>query len=459
MFQRIMVANRGEIALRVIRACRDLGIEVVAVYSTADRGAPYLDLADDAICIGPPPARDSYLNIRNIIAAAEVADVQAIHPGYGFLSENAHFAEVCRDCKIEFIGPPAEAMRKLGNKNEARKLAQQAKVPVVPGSGGLVDTDAEALRVAREIGFPVLIKAAAGGGGRGMRVAHNNISLQAGLKQARAEAEAAFKDGSVYIEKYIEQPRHVEVQILGDSRGEVVHLWERDCSLQRRHQKLVEESPAPNLPPAVREEICKAAVRLARAAGYQNAGTCEFLVDRNHKFYFIEVNARIQVEHPVTELVTGIDLVKQQIRIAAGEPLGFTQKQVVHRGVAIECRINAEDPARGFAPSPGLITRWQTPGGIGVRLDTHVVTGYRVPPNYDSLLAKLLVWQPTRAEALATMRRALREFVVEGVKTTIPLHREICSHSSFLEGQVDTTFIERNWQGGLHHADEGKAVG
>jgi acetyl-CoA carboxylase biotin carboxylase subunit len=459
MFQRIMVANRGEIALRVIRACRDLGVEVVAVYSEADRGAPYLDLADDTICIGPAAAAESYLNTSRLIAAAEVADVQAIHPGYGFLAENPHFAHVCRTCKIEFIGPPEEAMRKLGNKHEARKLAQQSKVPIVPGSGGLVDTDAEALRIARDIGYPVLIKAAAGGGGRGMRVARNDISLQTGLSQARAEAEAAFKDGSVYIEKYIEQPRHIEVQLLGDCRGEVVHLWERDCSLQRRHQKLVEESPAPNLPPNVREDICKAAVRLARAAGYQNAGTCEFLVDKQNRFYFIEVNARIQVEHPVTELVTGIDLVKAQIRLAAGEPLWFTQKQVVQRGVAIECRINAEDPFNGFAPSPGLVTRWQTPGGFGVRLDTHVNPGYRVPPNYDSLMAKLLVHQPTRAEALATMRRALREFLVEGVKTTIPLHREIVSHSRFLEGQVDTTFIERHWQGGLRRTEEGSPAG
>jgi acetyl-CoA carboxylase biotin carboxylase subunit len=452
MFQRILVANRGEIALRVIRACRDLGIEVVAVFSEADRGAPYLALADDAICIGPAPAAQSYLNIPRLIAAAEVADVQAIHPGYGFLSENPHFAEVCRSCKIEFIGPPAEAMKKLGNKNEARKIAQQAKVPVVPGSKELIESDDEAKRVAHEIGYPVLIKAAAGGGGRGMRVARNDISLQTGLKQARQEAEAAFKDGSVYIEKYIENPRHVEVQLLGDHRGEVVHLWERDCSLQRRHQKLVEESPAPNLPQWVREEICKSAVRLAKAAGYNNAGTCEFLVDKNHKFYFIEVNARIQVEHPVTELVTGIDLVKEQIKIACGQPLSFTQKQIQHRGVAIECRINAEDPARDFAPSPGLVVKWQTPGGPGVRIDSHVVGGYKVPPNYDSLLAKLLVFQPTRAEALASMRRALREFHVEGVKTTIPLHREIFSHSSFIEGQVDTTFIERHWQGGLKHS-------
>ncbi|HMC90592.1 MAG TPA: acetyl-CoA carboxylase biotin carboxylase subunit [Gemmataceae bacterium] len=448
MFQRILVANRGEIALRVIRACRDLGMEVVAVFSEADRDAPYLALADEAICIGPAPAIDSYLNIPRIISAAEIADVEAIHPGYGFLSENPHFAEVCRSCRIEFIGPPHEAMRRLGNKNEARKLAKEAGVPVVPGSEGLIQTDAEALKLAHALGFPVLIKAAAGGGGRGMRVAHNNISLQSGLNAARQEAEKAFKDGSVYLEKYIEQPRHVEVQILADGHGNIVHLWERDCSLQRRHQKLVEESPAPNLPDSLRRDICQAALRLARAAGYQNAGTCEFLVDKQNRFYFIEVNARIQVEHPVTELVTGIDLVREQIRIAAGEALPFKQEDIPHRGVAIECRINAEDPAADFRPSPGLITRWQVPGGPGVRLDTHVVAGYRVPPNYDSLVAKLLVFQPTRLTALACMRRALAEFVVEGVRTTIPLHREIFNHSSFIEGQVDTTFIERNWQTG-----------
>jgi acetyl-CoA carboxylase biotin carboxylase subunit len=339
-------------------------------------------------------------------------------------------------------------MRRLGNKNEARKLAKEAGVPIVPGSEDLIETDVQALRLAHTLGFPVLIKAAAGGGGRGMRVARNDISLQAGLKAARQEAEKAFKDGSVYLEKYIEQPRHVEVQILADSHGHALHLWERDCSLQRRHQKLVEESPAPNLPAAVREEMCQAAVRLARLAGYQNAGTCEFLVDRQHRFYFIEVNARIQVEHPVTELVTGIDLVREQIRIAAGEPITCRQEEVSQRGVAMECRINAEDPAAGFRPCPGVIERWEVPGGPGVRLDTHVVSGYRVPPHYDSLLAKLLVYQPTRAAALACMRRALAEFQIDGVKTTIPLHREIFNHSAFIEGQVDTTFIERNWQKG-----------
>jgi acetyl-CoA carboxylase biotin carboxylase subunit len=445
MFQRILVANRGEIALRVIRACRDLGIEVVAVFSETDRGAAYLELADEAICIGPGNSAESYLNIPRIISAAEIANVQAIHPGYGFLSENAHFAEVCRSCNIEFIGPPQDAMRRLGDKNEARKLAKEVNVPVVPGSEGLIEDDGQALALAHQIGFPVLIKAAAGGGGRGMRVARNDISLRSGITSARQEAEKAFKNGALYLEKYIEQPRHVEVQILADRHGHIVHLWERDCSLQRRHQKLVEESPAPNLPANVRQQMCDAAVRLAKAAGYQNAGTCEFIVDHDHRFYFIEVNARIQVEHPVTELVTGIDLVREQIRIAAGEPLRWQQSDIVHKGVAIECRINAEDPAADFRPSPGLITRWQVPGGPGVRVDSHVVPGYRVPSNYDSLVAKLLVHQATRNEALACMRRALLEFQVEGIKTTIPRHREIFNHSSFIEGQVDTTFIERNW--------------
>jgi acetyl-CoA carboxylase biotin carboxylase subunit len=445
MFQRILVANRGEIALRVIRACRDLGIEVVAVFSEADRDAPYLKLADEAICIGPALAAESYLKIARIISAAEVANVQAIHPGYGFLSENAHFAEVCRACKIEFIGPPEAAMARLGNKSEARKLAKKARVPVVPGSEGLVKDETQALSVAHEMGYPVLIKAAAGGGGRGMRVARNDINLQSGFNAAQQEAESAFKDGSLYIEKYIEQPRHIEIQILGDRHGNIVHLFERDCSLQRRHQKLVEESPATNLPTKVREEMCEAAIRLVKESGYYNAGTCEFLVDKDNKFYFIEVNARIQVEHPVTELVTGIDLVREQIRIAAGEKLRFKQKEIVQRGHAIECRINAEDPANNFRASPGVITRWQPPGGPGVRLDTHACAGYRVPPNYDSMVAKLLVWQPTRAEAIACMRRALAEFVVEGIKTTIPIHRQIMENAAFIEGRVDTTFIERTW--------------
>jgi acetyl-CoA carboxylase biotin carboxylase subunit len=445
MLSALLVANRGEIARRVFTTARRLGIETVAVFSEADRDAAHVRDADKAVLIGPAAARESYLVGERVIAAAKAAGAEAIHPGYGFLSENAHFAEVCRASKIEFIGPPEEAMRRLGNKNEARKLAKKAGVPVVPGSEGLVADENQALHIAHEMGYPVLIKAAAGGGGRGMRVCRNDITLQSGFKAAQQEAESAFKDGSVYIEKYIEQPRHIEVQILGDHHGNVLHLFERDCSLQRRHQKLVEESPATNLPGEVRQEICGAAVRLVKESGYYNAGTCEFLLDKDNRFYFIEVNARIQVEHPVTELVTGIDLVREQIRIAAGEKLRFKQKDIRQLGHAIECRINAEDPDNNFRPSPGLITRWVPPGGPGVRLDTHASTGYRVPSNYDSMVAKLLVFQPTRAEAIACMKRALGEFVVEGIKTTIPIHREIMQHSAFVEGHVDTTFIERTW--------------
>ena len=444
MFQRILVANRGEIALRVIRACKEMGIEVVAVFSEADRGAPYLELADEAFCIGPAVSKDSYLDIKRIIAAAEIADVQAIHPGYGFLSENPHFAEVCRSCKIEFIGPPEAAMLKLGNKTEARTVARAAGVPTVPGSPGPITDDKEALKLAREMGYPVLIKAAAGGGGKGMRVASNDISLQTGLAQARAEAQAAFKDSTVYLEKYLEQPRHIEVQLLGDQHGTVLHLGERDCSLQRRHQKVVEETPAPGLKPEVRDAMCQAAVRLAKDSGYFNAGTCEFLVDKQQNYYFIEVNARLQVEHPITEMVTGLDLVKWQIRIAAGEKLPFRQEDIINVGASIECRINAEDPAANFRPSPGKITAWRAPGGLGVRLDTHACAGYTVPSNYDSMVAKLIVHKPTRVEAIACMRRALDEFHVEGIKTIIPLHREIFNHTAFIDGEVDTTFIERN---------------
>ena len=442
MFQRILIANRGEIALRVIRACHDLGIEAVVVYSEADRDAPYLKLADRAICIGPAVSAKSYLNHANIMKAAEMANVSAIHPGYGFLSEKAEFAHICRACKIEFIGPPEDAMRSLGDKNEARKLAKKAGVPVLPGSEGIVETDAEALKFAQAHGYPVLIKASAGGGGKGMRIARNDISLVAGLKTARQEAEAAFKDGSVYLEKYLETARHIEVQVIADRHRNVVHLGERECSMQRKHQKLVEESPAPNLPPKVRDRMCKAAIDLIKVAKYDNAGTCEFLVDPQNNFYFIEVNARIQVEHPVTELVTGIDLVREQIRVAAGEKLSFSQKEIVSRGHAIECRINAED-SQSFRPSPGLISNWQPPGGPGVRVDSHVISGYRVPSHYDSLIAKLLVHQPTRLEAIATMRRALGEFRVEGIHTTIALHREIMNTSAFIEGNVDTKFVER----------------
>jgi acetyl-CoA carboxylase, biotin carboxylase subunit len=443
MFSKILIANRGEIALRIIRACREMGVQTAVVYSTADRDAAYLKLADQAICIGEAPPVESYLNIPRIISAAEIADVQAIHPGYGFLAENDHFAEICRSCKIEFIGPPVSAMAAVGDKVECKKLAKRAKVPTVPGSDGAVEDEKTALKISGDIGYPVIIKAAAGGGGRGMRIAHNDVSLRAGLKQAQAEAENAFKDSTVYIEKYIEHGRHVEVQILADNHGNAVHLWERDCSLQRRHQKLVEESPSPVLKPEVRRELCDAAVRLVKAAGYTNAGTVEFLVDETQSFFLLEVNARIQVEHPVTEQVTGIDLIKQQLRIASGEPLSFRQKDIPQQGHAIECRINAEDPARGFAPSPGLIEELRLPGGPGVRIDSHAYAGYRIPPNYDSMIGKLIVHRPTREEAIAVMRRALTEFHIAPVKTTIPLHLQIMDNQNFRTGEVDTGFIER----------------
>ncbi len=443
MFQRILIANRGEIALRVLRAAKELGVETVCVFSEADRGAPYLRLADETVCIGPGPAAESYLNIPRIIAAAEVTDSQAIHPGYGFLSENPDFAEKCRSSNIEFIGPPAAAMRKLGSKTAAKEIAKAAKVPTVPGSDGAVTDDAAALKLAAKIGYPVLVKAAAGGGGRGMRIAHDEPSLRIGLQQARVEAEAAFKDGSVFIEKLIAKPRHVEVQLLADHHGHCVHLWERDCSMQRRYQKLIEESPAPGLPDKIRREMCEAAVRLAVSAGYTNAGTCEFLLDEQMNYYFIEVNARIQVEHPVTELVTGIDLIQEQLRIAAGEKLRFKQSEIPCRGAAIECRINAEDPAANFRPSPGLITEWLPPGGMGVRLDTHVGAGYRVPPNYDSMVAKLLVHAADRPAAIAKMRRALAEFHVAGIATTIPLQLKLLTDSPFVHGAVDTKYLER----------------
>ena len=443
MFSKILIANRGEIALRIIRACRELGIQTVVVHSTADADAAYLKMADQAICIGGAPAAESYLKIDRIIAAAEIADVDAIHPGYGFLSEKSHFAEVCRACRIEFIGPTVDAMAAVGDKVACKNLAIRAKVPTVPGSKGAVEDEKQALAVAREIGYPVIIKASAGGGGRGMRMAHNDVSLQAGLRAAQAEAEAAFKDSTVYIEKYVEFGRHVEVQVLADTHGNAVHLWERDCTMQRRHQKLVEESPSPVLKPEVRKALCDAAVRLVKEAGYTNAGTVEFLVDRDQSFYILEVNARIQVEHPVTEMVTGIDLIKQQILIAAGERLAFTQDQIKQTGCSIECRINAEDPAKNFAPSPGRINELRLPGGPGVRLDTHVYAGYTIPPNYDSMIGKLIVHRPTRTEAIATMKRALSEFHIAPTKTTIPLHLQIMDNPNFLTSDIDTGFIER----------------
>jgi acetyl-CoA carboxylase biotin carboxylase subunit len=448
VFSRILVANRGEIALRIIRACQELGIQTVAVYSEADKDALYLRLADDTVCIGAGPSAQSYLDVSRIVSAAEISDVEAIHPGYGFLAENADFAEVCRSCHIQFIGPTPEAMRMLGDKASARACAIKAGVPVVPGSEGLLADEHEALAVAREIGYPVMLKATAGGGGRGMRMAHNDASLVNGFRAAQAEAEAAFKSGGLYIEKAILGARHVEFQIMADHHGHVIHLGERDCSLQRRRQKLVEESPSPVLTPAVRQAMGEAALRLARAAGYQNLGTAEFLLAAdNTTFYFIEVNCRIQVEHPVTELVTGLDLVHHQLRIAAGDPLRLTQEDVRQRGSAIECRINAEDPANDFAPSAGKVGLWVPPGGPGVRVDSHCYSGMRVPPFYDSMLAKLIVHRDSRRDAIACMRRALEEFVVEGVKTTIPLFLELFAHARFANGEYDTNFVENYLRG------------
>jgi acetyl-CoA carboxylase biotin carboxylase subunit len=442
VFRRILIANRGEIALRVIRACRELGIQTVAVYSRADAQSFHLRFADETICIGPAPSAKSYLSIPNIMSAAEIADVDAIHPGFGFLSENAHFAEVCRDSNIVFIGPTVDAIASMGDKARAREMAKKAGVPTVPGTEGKIEEGDGVLEVARKIGYPVLVKATAGGGGKGMRVAHNDMSLMNAIQGAKTEAKAAFGDEGVYIEKYLDRPRHVEVQILADAHGRVLHLGERDCSMQRRHQKVVEESPSPLLPKDVRKRMFKSAIRLMEKAKYQNAGTVEFLVDRDNNFYFIEVNARIQVEHPVTEMVTGIDIVKEQIRIAAGERLSFGQDDVRFRGCAIEVRINAEDPDADFRPSPGLVRSWCPPGGNGVRVDSHVYPGYSIPPNYDSMIGKLIVHKPTRAEAIECMKRCLDEFIVEGPKTTIPLHQRIFRHGGFVAGHYDTGLVE-----------------
>ncbi|HET6203801.1 MAG TPA: acetyl-CoA carboxylase biotin carboxylase subunit [Planctomycetota bacterium] len=443
MFRRLLIANRGEIALRILRACRELGIETVVVYSEADRDAAYLRLANETICVGPSVARRSYLDVPSIISAAEIADVEAIHPGYGFLAENAHFAEVCRSCNIRFVGPSPEAIAAVGNKVRAKEIARAVGAPVIPGSEGKVESEEEALAIARGIGYPVILKAAAGGGGRGMRIAHNDFSLVNGFHAARSEAEAAFRDPSLYLEKYVERPRHVEIQILADERGTIVHLGERDCTLQRRHQKLVEEAPSPAVDPELRARMGAAAIAIAKAAKYSNAGTIEFLVDGEGDFYFMEVNARIQVEHPVTEAVTGLDLVQLQIRIAAGEPLGFRQGDVSIRGHAIEARVNAEDPLQNFAPSPGRIQHFIPPGGPGVRLDTHVHAGAEIPSQYDSLVAKLIVHRADRRTAIATMRRALDEFVVEGIRTTLPLHQRLFAHPDFMRAEIDTGFVER----------------
>ncbi|HNX26449.1 MAG TPA: acetyl-CoA carboxylase biotin carboxylase subunit [Phycisphaerae bacterium] len=443
MISRVLIANRGEIALRIIRACKELGLETVAVFSEADREASYLHLADDRICIGPAPSSESYLNIPRIIAAAEIADVDAIHPGYGFLAEIAHFADVCRDCKIKFIGPTVENMMLLGDKIAAKKLAIKAQVPTTPDSEGAIETLDEALDCARHIGYPVALKAAAGGGGRGIRFAHNEATLRNIFPQAQTEAKIAFNDGRVFMEKCIENFRHIEVQILADEHGNVVHCWERECSAQRRNQKVIEQTPAPNLPQKVREDICEASARLAREAGYQNAGTVEYMLDQNNNFYFLEVNTRIQVEHCITEMVTGLDLVKWQLRIAMGEKLDIKQKDIRQSGTAIECRINAEDPARNFMPSPGVVKAFHAPGGLGVRWDSHVYQGYTIPPTYDSMVGKLIVHRPSRSEAIAVAKRALDEFVISPTKTTIPLCRAILEHEKFVKGQWDTKMIER----------------
>ena len=445
MFEKILIANRGEIAVRIIRAAREMGISSVAVYSQADAESMHVKLADEAYCVGTARSADSYLKIDQIIAAAEVAGVDAVHPGYGFLAENAQFNEMCRASGFEFIGPSPTAMEKLGDKNTARSMAIANDVPVVPGSDGLIEDDASAIEAADKIGYPVLIKATAGGGGKGMRVAEDRESLVASVNAARNEAQAAFGNGGVYLERYVGRPRHIEVQVIADTHGNVCHLMERDCSVQRRHQKLIEEAPSPNLPEDRRVEICAAAVRMIRGANYSNAGTVEFIVDQNDDFFFIEVNARIQVEHPVSEMISGIDLIKEQIRVAAGLPLSFAQDDIQCNGHAIECRINAENPDKNFQPSAGTITRFYAPGGLGVRFDSHVYGGYTVPPYYDSMIGKLIVHRPTREEAIATMRRALAEMQVEGIHTTASFHDKVLQHPEFVSGKHDTKFVEREF--------------
>ena len=442
MIQKVLIANRGEIALRIVRACRELGIKTLAVYSEADAQSLHVQLADEAICIGGPKGADSYLRADRIIAAAEIADVDAIHPGYGFLSENAKFAAQCEACNIKFIGPKSKSIEMMGDKAVAKDTVRKAKVPTVPGSDGPVTTETEAIKIARKIGYPVIIKAVAGGGGRGMRIAHNDVSLAKEFNVARNEAEKAFGNGSVYLEKYIEKPRHIEFQILADSHGKTLHLGERDCSVQRRHQKLIEESPSPFLTPSLRKEMGKAAIRAAEAAQYQNAGTIEFLVDAKGNYYFIEMNTRIQVEHPVTEEVTGIDLIKQQILVANGEKLAFDQSDITFTKHAIECRINAEDPARNFAPSPGTIGLYYAPGGRGVRVDSHAYSGYTIPPYYDSMIGKLICYGSTRKIALERSYRALSEYLIRGIKTTIPLQKAIMSDPTFMEGKATTAYME-----------------
>lgn len=457
MFNKILIANRGEIALRIIRACREMGIKTVIVYSAADRDSLPVRLADQAVCIGPAPSTQSYLLIDRIISVAEICDVDAIHPGYGFLSENAHFAEICKTCNITFIGPTPEQMRAMGDKAMARETMKKAGVPVTPGSSGVIDTEDKALAIAHKLKYPVIVKASAGGGGRGMRTAHNDASLVQGYHAAKAEAEKAFGNGDVYIEKFIENPKHIEVQILGDSFGNVIHLGERDCSLQRRHQKLIEESPSPSITPALRKKMGEAAVKAAKAVGYSSAGTIEFLLGSNGEFYFMEMNTRVQVEHTISEMVSGIDIIKAQIRTAAGEKLPWTQKQVTLSGHAIECRINAENPHMNFAPCPGKITFYAPPGGFGVRVDSHAYSGCTIPPNYDSMIGKLIVHAPDRAEAIARCKRALEEYLIEGIPTSIPFEQFILDTKEFREGNYDTGLIERLMKGGSFEQQKGTA--
>ncbi|MBO8173214.1 MAG: acetyl-CoA carboxylase biotin carboxylase subunit [Bacillaceae bacterium] len=444
MFKKVLVANRGEIAVRVIRACRELGIETVAVYSTADENALHVQLADEAYCIGPASGKESYLNMTNIMSLATSVGVDAIHPGYGFLAENADFADLCRECNITFIGPDSSAINKMGDKAIAKETMKQAGVPTVPGTEGIIDDVEEALKVSEEIGYPVIVKATAGGGGKGMRTAYDAEELKKAVRQAQSEAETSFGNPGVYIEKYLEQPRHVEIQIMADKHGNVIHLGERDCSVQRRHQKLIEEAPSPALDPDIREKMGKAAVNAARAVNYHGAGTVEFLLDEDGNFYFMEMNTRIQVEHPVTEMVTQLDLIKEQIQVAAGYPLSVSQEDIQFNGWSIECRINAENPAKNFMPSPGKIEGYLPPGGFGVRVDSAAYPGYEINPFYDSMIAKLIVWGKDRQDAIDRMKRALGEFTIEGVYTTIPFHLKMMEHPDFVKGEYDTKFLEKN---------------
>ncbi|MCE5313591.1 MAG: acetyl-CoA carboxylase biotin carboxylase subunit [Armatimonadota bacterium] len=448
MFKKILVANRGEIAVRIIRACKEMKIATVAIYSEADKNSLHMRLADEAICVGPPASRESYLNMPNIISAATITGAEAIHPGYGYFSENAGFAEACEACNIKFIGPKANAIELMGDKARAKDTAAKAGVPVIPGSKGIIQSEQEAFKTASKMGYPVRLKATAGGGGRGIRVVHSQDDLSSQLRIATTEAESAFGNGELYMEKEIEEPRHIEVQIIGDEHGHYVHLGERECSIQRRNQKLIEEAPSVAVTPAIRNKMGEAAVKLAKAVGYSSVGTVEYLLDKNGDFYFMEMNTRVQVEHPVTEFVTGVDIVKEQIRVAAGEKLSVTQKDIKIDGHAIECRIIAEDPSRNFAPCVGTIRHMAAPGGIGVRLDTHIYGGYEIPPYYDAMIAKLIVWGKDRNEAIARMMRCLAEYEIDGITTNISYQMEILSNPYFKKGELSTSFIPRRMNGG-----------